>query len=66
MPICDICGDEFDLSTARRSIGRRFGSGTYDDQFPDGDVCEDCANDQLGSYMNEGASIKDCMPYEWD
>ena len=66
MPICCMCGEEFSLSTARRCIGRRFGAGTYDDEFPDGDVCEECASEEIGSNMAEGASVMECMPYEWD
>ena len=66
MPTCVICGEEFDLTEARRSIGRRYGAGEYDDSFPDGDVCGDCAYDEFESAISEGKSIMDCMPYEWD
>lgn len=63
---CVECGQEFDVSEAKRIIGRKFGTGTYVDMFPDCDRCEDCAADEIGSAMNEGASILECMPYEWD
>ncbi len=66
MPTCSRCGCEFDLSTARRSIGQRYGAGSYDDSFPDGDVCEDCAADEIGSDMAAGAELMDLMDWEWD
>ena len=43
MAKCVRCGCEFDVSSARRSIGRSYGAGTYDDYYPDGDVCASCA-----------------------
>ena len=29
MPICKFCGEEFELSDARRRIGRSYGAGIY-------------------------------------
>lgn len=57
MPICSMCGREFDLSDARRIIGRRYGAGEYNDNYPDGDVCEDCAIEELGTAYNAGAEV---------
>ena len=66
MPICSRCGCEFDLSYAKRSIGRRYGSGTYDDYYPDGDVCEDCALEEVSADYNAGAEIIELMGTGWD
>lgn len=66
MATCSRCGDEFNVSTARRSIGQKYGAGSYDDFFPDGDVCEDCADLELGSAEAEGAEVMDLMGWEWD
>lgn len=64
---CERCGNEFELGDARRIIGRRFGAGCYNDFFPDGNVCEDCAREELGTAEAEGAEIMSCRPYEdWD
>ncbi len=49
MPICRYCGKEFDLKEARMYIGRRFGAGTYNEMYPDGDICLDCALDEMSS-----------------
>ena len=43
MPICKFCGEEFELSDARRRIGRSYGAGIYNEYYPNGDVCESCA-----------------------
>lgn len=64
MAICAWCGNEFDVSTARRRVGRRFGAGTYDDGFPNGDVCGDCALSELGGAYAIGAEIMEDM--DWD
>ena len=57
MATCCRCGDEFDLTHAKRVIGGRFGAGVYDDYYPDGDVCEYCASDEIGTDYNAGAEI---------
>jgi len=66
MPTCKYCGEEFNLSTARRSIGQRFWAGAYDDCFPDGDVCEDCARQEIDENMSAGADVMELMDWEWD
>lgn len=66
MATCSMCGEEFNVSTARRSIGQRYGSGTYDEYFPEGDVCEDCAADVISADVATGAEVMDLMDWEWD
>ena len=65
MAVCKFCGCEFDLSDARRIIGRRYGAGTYNDQYPDGDVCEDCAEDELGAAIGTWNEMR-TLPGDWD
>ena len=48
MAICAACGREFDLSSVRRSCGQKYGAGMYDEYFPDGDICLDCAENVIG------------------
>ena len=64
MAICVWCGKEFDVSTARRRIGRRYGAGVYDDTFPNGDVCDECASSEIGGAIGIGAEIMEDMG--WD
>ncbi len=66
MAICSRCGNEFDLSYARRSIGQGYGAGTYNDYYPDGDVCEDCAVEEISCDYATGAEIKELMGTSWD
>ena len=66
MATCSRCGDEFSVSTARRSIGQKYGSGIYDEFFPNGDVCEDCADDELAEAKGAGSDAMDEMDWEWD
>ena len=66
MAECARCGAEFDVSDARRIIGRRYGAGTYNDYYPDGDVCEDCAIEQVSADYATGAEIKKLMGSSWD
>ena len=54
MAVCCFCGKEFDVSTARRVIGRAFGAGTYNEYYPDGDVCEDCAYGNISADYGTG------------
>lgn len=61
MAICAWCGREFDVSTARRSCGRKYGAGMYDDYYPDGDVCERCANEVMSADFATGAAMKEYM-----
>lgn len=66
MPICESCGEEFDLSSAKRSIGQIFGAGAYDDLIGDQDLCADCARAVIGDANAAGADDMDLMGWEWD
>lgn len=66
MPKCIRCKKEFDLSYARRSMGRIYGAGTYNDYYPEGNVCEDCATEEISADCNEGADIIELMGTGWD
>lgn len=66
MAVCSRCGAEFDVSGARHSIGIRYGSGTYNDYYPDADVCESCAIGEIGADYATGQEIKELMGDNWD
>lgn len=65
MPKCVRCGCEFDLTSARRSIGRSYGAGTYDEFYPDGNVCSSCAIMQVSADVGEGEELSELMG-DWD
>lgn len=66
MAICSICGREFEVSTARRVIGRNYGAGTYNDYYPDGDVCEYCATEEVSADSSTGGELKELMGNSWN
>jgi len=66
MAKCERCGEEFDLSFAKRSIGRSYGAGIYNNYYPDGDVCTDCATEQVSADYATGMEIKKLMGDSWD
>lgn len=66
MAICSRCGREFDVSTARRSIGRSYGAGTYNNYYPDGDVCEYCATEEVSADYATGQELIELMGTGWD
>ena len=66
MAVCVECGREFDVTYARRSIGRSYGAGLYNDYFPDGDVCEECAAEVISADCAAGEEIREMMGDEWD
>lgn len=61
MAICSMCGREFDLTYARRVIGKKYGAGTYNDEYPDGDVCESCVDEEWGASLSAGEEIQYLM-----
>ena len=65
MATCVRCGCEFNVSSARRSIGRRFYAGAYDDNFPDEDVCTDCATEELDGAVSTWNEMRN-LPGDWD
>ena len=66
MEICSQCGKEFDVSTARRSCGRSYGAGVYNEYFPDGDVCEECAIEIISADYATGTDLRELMGGSWD
>jgi len=65
METCERCGTEFDISTARRIIGARYGAGTYNEYYPEGGVCESCAVEQVSADYATGAELKELMGSSW-
>lgn len=66
METCSRCGSEFDLGSARRRIGHLYGAGTYNDYFPGGDVCDDCAIAEISADYGTGAEVIEDMGSGWD
>lgn len=66
MRICERCGEEFDLTSAKISIGRSYGAGVYDDYYPDGDVCMECAIEEISADYATGAENIELMGTGWD
>ena len=66
MAICIECGREFDLSTAKRIIGRRYGAGTYDQYYPNGNECESCATLQISADVGTGEELEELRGEHWD
>lgn len=66
MAKCERCGAEVDVSYARRSIGQTYGAGTYNEYYPEGDVCLDCAIEQVSADVATGEELKELMGSSWD
>ncbi len=66
MAKCCRCGAEFDVEFARRSIGQSYGAGVYNNYFPSGDVCIDCATLQVSADFGVGQELMDEMGRDWD
>ena len=69
MARCIRCGNEFNVTTARRILGRYYGSGVYNEYYPDGDVCESCAVSEIGGDFEAGEEameLAELSGYEWD
>lgn len=64
--ICSCCGKTFDLTSARRKIGRYYGAGTYNDYYPNGDICTDCAIAEISCDVATGEEIAELMGDSWD
>ena len=54
---CVRCGCEFDVSRARRVTSARYGAGIYNDIYPDEDVCEECACEELCEAYSAGGEV---------
>lgn len=48
--ICYMCGKEFYIKDARNTIDRRFYISTYDDFYPEGNICDECATNEIGEW----------------
>ena len=57
MAKCVYCGKEFDVTHARKVLGRKFGAGTYDEYCPEADQCEDCLWSEVSADYNTGAEV---------
>ena len=66
MAICSRCGKEFDAGYARQLMGIRYGAGSYNNYYPAGDVCEDCAGEEMGADYATGQEIRELMGDSWD
>ncbi len=64
--ICRICGEEFNVSAAKRRIGKLYGAGEYDSYFPNGDVCGSCAIEEMSPDYGSGEDQIDDMGSGWD
>lgn len=65
MAICSECGCEFDISEARRVFGALYGAGTYNNWYPNNDVCPYCARSETDDFMEAGAEIAELMGDAW-
>jgi len=66
MAVCIECGKEFDVAAVRRKLSREYYKGVYDDQYPDANVCYDCALPDISASWGTGEDqIKD-MGSGWD
>lgn len=66
MQVCSRCGAEFDLTRAKRRIGRLYGAGIYDDYYENGDICDNCAIEEISADYAEGEEIIKNMGSGWD
>lgn len=59
MAICRRCGAEFDVDDARSEFNSNpeFTDIDYDDQFPGGDYCYDCAEELTIENLDAGAAL---------
>lgn len=66
MAVCIECGKEFDVAAVRRKLSLEYYKGVYDDQYPDANVCYDCALPDISASWGTGEDqIKD-MGSGWD
>lgn len=54
MAVCIECGKEFDVAAVRRKLSREYYKGVYDDQYPDANVCYDCALPDISASWGGG------------
>ena len=66
MAVCIKCGCEFDVSFVRKSIGERFGADVYNEYYPEGDVCDNCALEEISTDAATAVEIAELMGDTWD
>lgn len=66
MAVCERCGVEFKLSNAKKSIGKKYGAGAYDEFIEPWVLCADCASDEIGTYDAYGEELMELMGDSWD
>jgi len=55
------------ILVARRSVGQRYGAGTYDKEYQDGDICDMSVREEMGTNYSAEAYIMSLMSgYQWD
>ena len=65
MKTCEFCGREFNLTHAKRVIGRWYGAGAYDYYYPEGTACEDCATGVISCDVGTAEEIAELMGDSW-
>lgn len=66
MATCLRCRTTFNLIYAKRRVDHLYGAGIYDDYFPDGDVCDKCAIEELSCDYGTGEEEIGNMGSGWD
>lgn len=66
MEKCAWCGCEFDVSSAKRSINRKYGVSTYEDICMGQYLCRNCVETEVSGAIGVGAEIEEYMDNDWD
>lgn len=64
--VCTKCGREFYVLEAKKIIEGRYGIGTYNNWYPDHDICSDCARSLTRSDLEDGSEIAVIMSGAWE
>lgn len=63
---CSRCGENFDLTRAKRRIGRLYGKGPYTRYYSDESVCGSCAMEEISADYGTGEEEIENMGSGWD
>lgn len=66
METCAWCGCEFNLSSAKRSINRKYGSETYEDTCIGKTLCKKCVETEVSGNITIGSEVSELMDDSWD
>lgn len=66
MPICAVCGEEFDLTAVRRKFSRQYFKGVYDQYYPDANLCYSCALPDISASWGTAEDQIEDMGSGWD